>query len=76
MAQKAGATAAEEEKKKIVGNKIFVKNTAITEIARGKSFKLKFDIVKGKDIDGKKNNWISGGTWKNGREILYLSPQV
>jgi len=54
MAQKAGATAAEEEKKKIVENKIFVENTAITEIAHGKSFKLKFDIVKGKDMDGKK----------------------
>jgi hypothetical protein len=51
-AQKAGSTAAEE--KKIFENKIFVKNSAITEIANGKSFKLKFDIVKGKDIDGKK----------------------
>lgn len=54
MAQKTGATAAEEERKKIVENKIFVENIAITETARGKSFKLKFDIVKGKDIDGKK----------------------
>jgi len=54
MAQKEGATAAEEEKKKIVENKIFVENTAIIAIAHGKSFKLKFDIVKVKERENKK----------------------
>ena len=53
MTRKAGATAAEEEKK-IAVNKVVMGNTAITEIAHGKSFKLRFDIVKGKDVDGKK----------------------
>ena len=76
MVQKAGATAAEEEKKKIVENKIFVKNTAITEIARGKSFKLKFDIVKGKDIDGKKITGLVVVLGKMGEKYFAYPPGI
>ena len=74
MAQKAGSTAAEE--KKIVENKIFVKNTAITEIARGKSFKLKFDIVKIKDINGKKITGLVVVLGKMGEKYFAYPPGI
>lgn len=64
MVQKAGSSAEEEEKKKIVENKILVENTAITKwrVVRV----LKFDIVKGKDIDGKRITGSVGVVGKRG----------
>lgn len=76
MPQKTGATAAKEEKKKIVENKIFVENTAITEIAHGKSFKLKFDIVKGKDMGGKKITGSVVVLGKTGEKYFTYPPGI